>query len=107
MFKIIENYNELRKEFEELDRGNQFSPEGFRVLFNLITELEDSTGEELELDVIALCSQFSELTKKDLLEDYNLTFEDLEDLGAIYAVGERLKDNGKTEEFVILYVENF
>ena len=107
MIKRIENYHELQKEFEEMGRGNQFSTEGFEVLFDLITEWEDSTGEELELDVIALCGQFSELTKKELMQDYSLTIEDLEDLGAIYAVGERLKDNGKNEEFIILNVESF
>lgn len=107
MIKRINSHYELIKEFEEMGRGNQFSLEGFEVLFDLITEWEDSTGEELEIDVIGLCGQFSELTKKELMQDYSLTVEDLEDLGAIYAVGERLKENGKTEEFIILNVESF
>jgi len=107
MFKRIENYHELQKEFEDFGRGNYFSNEGYEILFNLITELEDAAGEELELDIIALCGQFVELNKQELLSDYGLTFEDLEDLGAIYATGERLNEDNKLEKFVILDVESF
>ena len=107
MVKRINNYYEFKKEFEEMGRGNQFSDAGFETLFNLITELEDAAGEDYELDVIALCCQFVELNKQELLNDYSLTFEDLEELGALYAKGERLNANNELEEFVILDVESF
>ena len=45
--------------FVKAGRKDQFSYEGLTALFGYIEELEEY-GEELELDVIALCCDFSE-----------------------------------------------
>lgn len=44
----------------DYNRGNNFSYEGKKALFEYIEELESDTGEETELDVIALCCEFTE-----------------------------------------------
>lgn len=46
--------------FRVMDRRDQFSYDGLRALFDYIEEYEDSTGESIELDVIALCCEYSE-----------------------------------------------
>jgi len=104
MVKRINNYYEFKKEFVEKGKGNHLSDAGFKTLFNLITELEDAAGEDLELDVIDLCRQFSELTEKELLENYGLTIEGLDELDILYGLGERLTDDNKLDKIIILDV---
>ena len=53
-------------------RPNNFSYEGLTVLFDALEEYEESTGEEMEMDVIAICCDFSEYTLKDIKGDYDM-----------------------------------
>lgn len=39
---------------------NNFTDEALKALFEYIEEYEESTGEEIELDVVALCCEYSE-----------------------------------------------
>jgi hypothetical protein len=66
---------ELRNIFSDYDRRNQFSDEGFNKLFELL-----DIGEDLEIDVIAICCDFSEEPLAAVLKDYNLeSFQELAD----------------------------
>lgn len=56
--------------FVKSGRENQFSYEARNILFNAIEQLDEDTGEETELDVIALCCEFSESTIEELVYDY-------------------------------------
>lgn len=56
-------------------RPENFSYEGLEVLFDYLEEYEESTGTELELDVIALCCDWSECTVEELANDYSLDEE--------------------------------
>jgi hypothetical protein len=57
-------------------RPNNFSYEGLQVLFDWIEQQEQDTGTEQELDVIALCCEFSEMTAKEVIESYGYDVED-------------------------------
>jgi hypothetical protein len=57
--KITVNKYEFRAEFERI-RPDKFTYDGICALFEYLQKYEDSTGEELELDVIGLCCEFSE-----------------------------------------------
>jgi hypothetical protein len=46
--------------FRNMGRADEFTYEGRAALFDYLEELYDSTGETYELDVIALCCDFSE-----------------------------------------------
>lgn len=46
--------------FRAYGRADQFTRAGLIALFDYLEELEADTGEELELDVVALCCDFSE-----------------------------------------------
>ena len=46
--------------FRRMGREDQFSREALEALFNYLEEYEQDTGEDLELDVIALCCDFTE-----------------------------------------------
>ena len=46
--------------FRAHNRQDQFSDAGLCALFEYLEELESDTGTEMELDVVALCCDFSE-----------------------------------------------
>lgn len=64
MKKTINIYD-FRDAFHKAGRGNQFTYDGLTALFEYIEEYEESTGEEIELDVIALCCEYVEYENSD------------------------------------------
>ena len=52
--------NGFHRAFEDHGRGDQFSSDALNALFGYFEEFESLTGEEIELDVIAICGDWSE-----------------------------------------------
>ena len=78
--KITVDIHMFRDEFRKYDRYDSFSYEGYAVLFDYLEELEESCGEEWELDVIAICCDWTEEPLQDILDNYNVeTLEELEE----------------------------
>lgn len=71
------NFNDFLEEFEKYGREDQFTYEGKEALFNYLNELGEDLGESIELDVIAICCDFTEY---GCLEEFNDAYN--------YAVGE-------------------
>lgn len=46
-----------------------FSYEGKKALFQYIEEVEEGTGEQIELDIVALCCEFAEYDSLDAWRD--------------------------------------
>lgn len=80
MKKTINIYD-FRQAFHDAGRSNQFTYDGLRVLFDWIEQLDNDTGEDTELDVIALCCEFSEADPQEIADDYNIDLSgvDLDD----------------------------
>jgi hypothetical protein len=60
---------------------NQFSYKGKKALFDYLEELEESTGDKIEFDPIALCCEYTEYDDlADCLANYDniKTLEELE-----------------------------
>jgi len=73
------NFNQFHDQFQAI-RPDNFSYEGLKALFEYLEDYEDSCDEEIELDVIALCCDYSEDDVGDVLESYELdSIEDLRD----------------------------
>ena len=53
------NQYQFTQEFQQI-RPNQFTYEGLQALFNWFEDYETETGEEIELDVIGVCCEWSE-----------------------------------------------
>jgi hypothetical protein len=53
------NFSQFCDDFSE-DRKNQFSYNGKKALFDYLEEYEGFSGEEIELDTIALCCEYTE-----------------------------------------------
>ena len=58
--------------FVRMGRKSQFSYEGRAALYGYLTELAEDTGGPVELDVIALCCEFTEY---ESIEEYNTEYE--------------------------------
>lgn len=65
--EAFRNYNRLQTD----ETSGNFTREGATALFEYLKQYEDDTGEELELDVIALCCDYAEYADfKELYQDY-------------------------------------
>lgn len=75
--KTTVNFDSFADAFRRMDRTSQFSRAGLVALFDYLEELEQSSGEEYELDVIGLCVDFMEFdSAEDAAREYGWTPED-------------------------------
>ena len=59
--------------FDKMDRGNSFTRTGRVALYEYLKELEEDCGIEEELDVVAICSTYSEYADEDeVRKEYGL-----------------------------------
>ncbi len=56
--------------FRAHDRQEQFSYAALRVLFDEFEDYEEQTGSEVELDVIAICCDFVEMSVQEVIDSY-------------------------------------
>ena len=88
---------DFERALKRYEREN-FSYDGLKALFEYLEEFEDGTGEEVELDVIALCCEYAEY---DSLNEYN------DDYGTKYDEIDLIQDDTTlikiegTERFII------
>ena len=76
--KTTINLNQFRDAFYRMGRKTNFSYEGLEILFEYLEELEEGTDQEIELDVIALCCDFSEDTPENIGEAYGIPMDDVD-----------------------------
>ena len=71
------NQSRFEQAFRDCGRfggdNDNFSYEALQLLFEYFEEFEDGTGREMELDPIGICCDFAEMTKVELLEQYEIT----------------------------------
>ena len=76
------NKSEFTSTFHRAGRGDQFSYEGLIALYDYLEDYEDSTGEQIELDVIALCCDYTEYEDLEAFqEDYGEDYQSIENIG--------------------------
>jgi hypothetical protein len=96
---------DFRREFAQC-RPDNFSYEGLGLLFDHIEDLERDSGEEYELDVIALCCEWNEDTPENIAANYSIDIED--DGNQLSNVLDHLNDEtmvaGVTEAGTIVYL---
>ena len=80
MKKSISKY-EFIEEFKNMNREENFSYEGRLALFDYLEEYEEATGEEIELDIIALCCEYTEYENiEEFNNNYGKDCESIEDI---------------------------
>ena len=77
------NMYDFERAFKNFERDN-FSYDGLKALFEYLEEYGDGMGEEVELDVIALCCEYAEY---DSLKEYN------DDYGTKYSEIDAIQDD--------------
>lgn len=77
------NFCDFCDRFNDYDRTDNFSYEGKQALFDYLEEYEHDCGIEIELDVIALCCEYTEYADiEEFHKDYSS--EDFPDIESIY-----------------------
>ena len=92
--KITVSSYDFERAFADAGRMDQFSYEGRAALFAYLEEYEASTGEEIELDVVALCCDYYESSTEEIILNYRIDVEGLDDEEQLEAVREYLMDQG-------------
>lgn len=73
-FGIVKTFDEsdFINEFKAYNRMDNFSYKGLRVMFDALNELAQDCEMVIEMDVIALCCDYIELSIDDVIRDYQL-----------------------------------
>lgn len=90
--KITINEYDFKDAFRRANRNNNFSTSGLLWLYEYFEDYEKSTGEEIELDVVGICCDYTESTIDEVIKDYRI--EDTEGL-----------DDDERRAFVLEYLE--
>jgi hypothetical protein len=84
---------DFERAFVDAGRKDQFSYEALGLLFDYFESYEEETGQEIELDVIAICCEYSEDTIEDIITNYSIDVEGMDDDEQIEAVRDYLSDH--------------
>ncbi len=85
MIQTIDKYG-FEQAFKQAGRGEQFSYAALGALFDYFEEYEESTGEQIELDVVAICCEYTESSLSEIADNYSINLEGLEGEDRIEAV---------------------
>ena len=87
MITTINKY-EFERAFVAI-RPDNFSRAGLDAMFDYFEIYEDETGEQIELDVIGICCEYSEYANiEEVARDYDKieTLEDLQDYSTVIEI---------------------
>jgi hypothetical protein len=88
------NFYAFRDAFYRMDRQSNFPGNGLSVLFDYLEAFEDDIGEEIELDVVGLCCDYSQDHWIDVACNYKIDLdEESDDADKMQAVIDYLQDN--------------
>jgi len=73
------NKEDFMHAFHRFNRYEQFGYDALSVLFDYYEQLEDDIGEEIELDVIAICCDWSVCTAEEIQQEWDIDVDDLRD----------------------------
>lgn len=92
---------DFERAFADANRKENFSYEGLNLLFDYLESYEEETGQEIELDVVSICCDYNEDNPDDIIANYSIDVNDMDDDGKIEAVRDYLNENttlvGETE----------
>lgn len=87
MIKKI-NFNDFCNSFSDSYKNN-FSYEGKQALFDYLEQYEEETGEQIELDIVSLCCDYTEYENLNEIQVHYPNIKNIDDL----------KDNTTVIEF--------
>ena len=84
---------DFERAFVDANRKENFSYEALGLLFDYFEDYEEQTGQEIELDVIAICCDYTEDYPDDIIANYSIDVEGMDEDEKIDAVRDYLNDN--------------
>jgi len=79
--KMEVNFSKFCDMFVVCGRNDNFSYEGKRALFDYLEQYSEDTGEDIGLDIIALCCEYQEFGDiSEYNEQYDTEYEDMEEV---------------------------
>lgn len=69
------NFYDFVNAFHRFDRYDSYGYSALRVIFDYLEEYEEATGEEVELDVIAICCDYNVDTWQDIAENFGIELD--------------------------------
>ena len=84
-------FNDFLEEFRRYEREDQFSYEAKKALFNYLNDLSDDMGQSIELDIIAICCDFTEY---DSIEEFNNDYS--------YTIGKDIDNMEDVQNYTIV-----
>jgi hypothetical protein len=70
------NFSQFVDAFHAYKRYDQFGYDALRIIFDFLESYEQDTGEELELDVIAICCDYTVDDYVTIAQDYSIDLSD-------------------------------
>lgn len=98
MFQNINEYD-FRHAFERMNRADNFSHEGLDLLYLWLEEYEDATGQPVELDVIAICCDWTESSHREIRQDFDIPA----DADVLEYLADHTSVAGETQTGTIVY----
>ena len=96
--RTILSFNEFAESFRSMGRGSQF--QNLEWLYDYLEEYSDSTGEPVELDVIALCCEYTEDTYDGIVDSsFRMSIPDPADYSDLDEGGEVIEGTLDEEAF--------
>jgi hypothetical protein len=92
--------NDFTRAFFDMNRQHNFSYEGLALLFDYLEECDP----DMELDVIALCCDYSENSPEDIVESYGIESDSWDGICTASAYGLEQEAAAKLEA-VTAYLE--
>ena len=71
IYTTIGSASHFRDEFQQRGRGDQFSYDALGLLFDFF----DDMGEDVELDVVAICCEYSEDKPEEIVTYYDIDID--------------------------------
>lgn len=100
---------DFREAFRQAGRENQFSYEALGLMFDYFEELEQDIGSEMELDVVAICCDYTEDDAVSIAGNYDIDITDMDEDETLEAVQDYLNRNtsviGTTSNGSIVYAD--
>jgi len=87
------SFNDFADAFRGMGRKDQFSYAALRILFDYFEELEEDCDIKIELDVIAICCEYTENTYETIAQDYSIELDGLSHIEAVEKVEQYLAEN--------------
>lgn len=89
MYITIDHVSQFRDQFHRAGRGDQFSYEGLGLLFDYLEEIDP----DYDLDVIALCCEYSEASYAEIAEMYDIDLNGVHENKISEVIMDYLSDN--------------